>query len=505
MTPTPEYESQAFLASIVESSDDAIVTKSLDGTVTSWNRAAERIFGYTAAEMIGRPITVLAVPENHEDMRRILETIRRGERVDHYETVRRTKDGRTIHVALTVSPILDARGKIVGASKIARDITDRKRAEQENASLLAEVQQAVERRDEFLVMLAHELRNPLAPLRTSIHLLRLRGDDPSVLARVRDMMDRQITHMSRLVDDLLDVSRITRGMVTLVRERIDLARIARLAVEDHLSLFETSGVTLEVDVPEIPVWINGDSTRIVQVLNTLLENAHKFTDVGGRIMVEVVADQGADRAVLSVRDTGIGVEPEMLPRLFEVFSQSDRSLDRRRGGLGLGLALVKRLVQLHGGEVAARSAGVGQGAEFSVSLPREREPAVLSEAESNTPPPLKAVRVLVVEDNADSAECLRMLLSSHGHEVTLASSGTEGVEIARRARPDVVVCDIGLPGMDGYAVARAIRQDPTTHATRLIAVTGYGQAEDRSRALESGFDNHMVKPADPETLLGLIS
>jgi len=499
-----DYESQAFLASIVESSDDAIVSKSLDGTVTSWNRAAERIFGYSAAEMIGRPITVLAVPESYEDMRRILETIRRGERVVHYETVRKTKDGRIINVSLTVSPIRDARGEIVGASKIARDITDRKRAEQENASLLEEVRQAVEGRDKFLAMLAHELRNPLAPLKTSIHLLRLRGEDPSVLARVRDMMDRQVTQMSRLVDDLLDASRITRGLVTLVRERIDLARIARLAVEDHRSQFETSGVTLEVDVPEIPVWVNGDRSRIVQILGNLLENAYKFTDGGGRIVVELVADQGADRAELRVRDTGIGIEPELLPRLFEVFSQTDQGLDRRRGGLGLGLALVKRLVQLHGGDVAARSAGAGQGAEFSVWLPREREPSVLSEQEPNAPPPPKAVRVLVVEDNADSAESLRMLLSSQGHDVTLASSGTEGVEIALLARPDVVVCDIGLPGMDGYAVARALRKDPTTRGTRLIAVTGYGQDEDRSRALEGGFDVHLVKPADPETLLGLI-
>jgi PAS domain S-box-containing protein len=501
---TPDSNLQSFLASIVESSDDAIVSKTLDGIVTSWNRAAERIFGYTAAEMIGRPISVLAVPERYEDMRRILETIRRGERIDHYETVRRRKDGRIIHVSLSVSPVRDTQGTIVGASKIARDITDRKRVEQEKAALLEEVRKAVAQRDEFLAMLAHELRNPLAPLRNSIHLLRLKGDDPSVVARVNDMMDRQVTHLGRLVNDLLDVSRITQGMVSLNRQRADLARLVAQVTEDHRGVFEAAGVTLQVDLPETPVWVNVDHTRLVQVLENLFENAGKFTEEGGKIGVEVVADRRSHRALLTVRDTGIGVDPEMLPRIFDVFTQADRSLDRRRGGLGLGLALVKRLVQLHGGEVEARSPGLGQGTAFTVSLPLEEEPTALTDRSAREPGPRKQVKVLVVEDNRDSAESLRLLLASAGYDVTLAFSGTEGVELAHRARPDVVVCDIGLPGMDGYAVARALRNDPGTRRARLIAVTGYGQEGDRTRALESGFDKHLVKPADPETLLSLI-
>lgn len=499
-----DSETQAFLASIIESSDDAIISTSLDGIVTSWNLAAERIFGYRAAERIGRPISDLTVPERCEDMQRILEEVKRGQRVDLYETIRKTKDGRTIDVSLTVSPIRDAKGTTIGVSKIVRDITDRKRAEQEKASLLEEVRKAVQRRDEFLAMLAHELRNPLAPLKTAIHLLRLRGEDPTVLARVRDMMDRQITQLCRLVDDLLEVSRITQGMVTLSCERTDLARIVRQAVDDHLASFESAGITVTRNVSEIPVWVHGDRARLVQVLDKLLENALKFTERGGAIGVEVVADPVADRAVLRVRDTGIGVEPELLSKLFEVFFQADQSLDRGRGGLGLGLALVKRLVELHGGEVEVRSEGLGKGAEFIVSLPRQEEPSVLSVRGAGHARPHRRVRILVVEDNPDSAESLRMLLTSQGHEVTLAHSGTEGVEIAHRARPDVVVCDIGLPGMDGYAVARAIRQDPETRGARLIAVTGYGQDEDRCRALESGFDTHLVKPADPEALLGLL-
>jgi signal transduction histidine kinase len=454
--------------------------------------------------MIGRPISVLAVPERYEDMRRILETIRRGERIDHYETVRRRQDGRIIHVSLTVSPIRDAQGGLIGASKIARDITDRKQIEQERAALLEEVRKAVEQRDEFLAMLAHELRNPLAPLRNSIHLLRLKGDDPSIVAHVRDMMDRQVTHLGRLVNDLLDVSRITRGMIILDRQRDDLTRLVAQATEDHRGVFEAAGVALQVDLPETPVWVNVDPTRLMQVLENLFENAGKFTEEGGKIGVEVVADRRSHRALLRVRDTGIGVDPEMVPRLFDVFTQADRSLDRRRGGLGLGLALVKRLVQLHGGEVEARSPGLGKGSEFTVTLPLEDEPTALTDQPPREPGPRKQVKVLVVEDNRDSAESLRLLLASEGFDVTLAFSGTEGVELAHRARPDVVVCDIGLPGMDGYAVARALRNDPGTRKARLIAVTGYGQEGDRSRALESGFDTHVVKPADPQRLLSLI-
>ena len=627
--PPEDIALQAYLASIVESSDDAIIGKSLDGIVMSWNRSAERIFGYTAEEMIGRPMSQLAVPGQQEDMTWILDRVRNGERIDHYETVRQTKDGRVIFVSLCVSPIRDTAGKIVGASKIARDITERKRAledrlraeerlrlaleagrmlaweldvatgmvecsdspagfpdvssgpyseltrhfhhddlervdlalrralsgeapydvefrlvgpegsirwvsdraivfldqtgtplrvlgvctditeqkrsEERNTTLLREIQHADESKNKFLAMLAHELRNPLAPLRNSVHLLRMRGGDAAMVAQVRDMMDRQVTHMGRLVDDLLDVSRITRGLVSLNRERVDLAQLARLTVEDHRALFEASGVTLTARVPEIPVWVHGDRTRLTQVLDNLLENGRKFTEKEGEIEIEVCADETARRAVLRVRDTGIGVDPEMIPKLFDVFSQADRSLDRRRGGLGLGLALVKRLVQLHDGAVEACSAGLGEGTEFTISLPLELEPKALSQRSPGSPQAKKRIRVLVVEDNHDSAESLRMLLATQGYEVTIAYSGTEGVAAAQRARPDVVVCDIGLPGMDGYAVAKAIRRDPATAGTRLIAVTGYGQDDDQARAMESGFDTHLVKPADPERLLSLLS
>src|SRR5208283_4620432 len=361
MTTPPHITVQGFLASIVESSDDAIVSKTLDGTVTSWNRAAERIFGYSADEMIGQPISKLAVPGHAEDMVRILERLSQGQRIEHYETIRRTKDGRTINVSLSVSPIRDETGKIIGAAKIARDITERKRFEEQNAALLEEIRQSSNYKDEFLCMLAHELRNPLAPLRNAVHLLHLRGSDPMVVARVRDMMDRQITHLGRLVEDLVDVSRITHGTINLNRERTDLARLARLTTEDQREIFQNSGIAIETRLPEVPVWVHGDRTRLTQVLENLLENARKFTQGGGRIEVEVVADLSRQEAVMRVRDTGIGVDPEFLPRLFEPFTQADRSLDRRPGGLGLGLTLVKRLVELHDGTVSATVPATSRG------------------------------------------------------------------------------------------------------------------------------------------------
>ena len=360
-TPRTDDALQALLASIVESSDDAIVSKSLDGIVMTWNRAAERIFGYSAAEMIGRSILTLAVPGHAEDINRVLDRVRRGERVEHYETIRQTRDGRIIHVSLTVSPIRDRTGKVIGASKIARDITDRKQTEEQNAALLDEVRQSVSRKDDFLAMLAHELRNPLAPLRNSIHLLRLRGDDPTVVTRMREIMERQVTHLGRLIDDLLDVSRITRGKVTLHRDRVDLAQLARHAIEDQSPTLSNSGIELHTRLSEIPVWVHADPIRLTQVLDNLLENARKFTEHGGTIEIEVTAAPAEGRAILRVRDTGIGIDPELLPIIFDLFTQADRSLDRSLGGLGLGLTLVKRLVELHGGKVSAPKCRPGPG------------------------------------------------------------------------------------------------------------------------------------------------
>jgi CheY-like chemotaxis protein len=288
--------------------------------------------------------------------------------------------------------------------------------------------------------------------------------------------------------------------VILRSERLDFARLARLAVEDHRADFEQAGLDLSVDSPEVPVWVLGDPTRLTQVIDNLLHNARKFTERGGSVEVRVQVEPESEQAVLTVRDTGAGIEPEMLSRLFETFAQADRSLDRTKGGLGLGLSMVRGLVELHGGHVGASSAGPGRGSELTVRLPAEPEPAALSQILTEPSHDGQHLRILVVEDNRDSADSLRMLLELYGYEVNVAYTGPDGVKAAEEWHPSVVLCDIGLPGLDGYGVARKLRGNPATAKTPMIAVTGYGADEDRSRSREAGFDRHMVKPVDPEAL-----
>jgi signal transduction histidine kinase len=364
----------------------------------------------------------------------------------------------------------------------------------------AQLTEADRRKDAFLAMLAHELRNPLAPLRNALHVIGQRGGADPAFRQSQEMMERQVRQLARIVDDLLDVSRIVRGKIQLRPERLDLARLVRTAVEDHRSIFQQAGLGLGVDVPELPVWVMGDSIRLAQAFSNLLQNAAKFTESGGRVSVRVTVGGTGEKAEVVVRDTGIGIGPDMLPRLFETFAQADRSLDRSKGGLGLGLALVKGLTELHGGEVHAASAGPGRGSEFTVRLPVEPEPAALSAVPTCPRHDGKRLRILVVEDNRDSADSLRMLLELYGYEVTVAHSGPAGVKTAEEWGPDVVLCDIGLPGMDGYGVVGRLRRNPVTAKARMIAVTGYGSADDRRRTQEAGFDQHMVKPVDPEAL-----
>jgi CheY-like chemotaxis protein len=321
--------------------------------------------------------------------------------------------------------------------------------------------------------------------------------DPAVV-RGREMIDRQVTHLTRLVNDLLEVGRMIRWHVEVRKERLDLARLVRTAAEDQRPAAERAGLGLRVDVPELPVWVTGDATRLTQVLDNLLHNAVKFSDSGGSIGVRMAVTDG--QAAIDVRDTGIGIEPGVLARLFEPFSQADRSLARSRGGLGLGLSLVRRLVELHGGTVGARSDGPGTGSTFTLRLPVEAEPAALTSTPLTPGPTGKRLRILVVEDNRDAADSLRMVLELYGYEVTVAYAGPDGVAAAVRWHPDVVLCDIGLPGLDGYGVAGALRGNPATARARLIAVTGYGHDEDRRRSKEAGFDTHLVKPVDPQAL-----
>jgi CheY-like chemotaxis protein len=387
---------------------------------------------------------------------------------------------------------------------LASDLAARAATALDNARLYQNIQQEDRRKNEFLAMLAHELRNPLAPIRNAVGVLKVLGAQEPTIAKVRDMIDRQVTHMVRLVDDLLDVSRLARSKVLLRNERLDLTRLVHDTAEDYRSLLVANRLTLELCLPEEPVHVVGDGTRLSQVLSNVLHNASKFTDAGGSIRVTLRTDSGG--AVLTVRDTGIGMDRGMLERVFETFSQADSSLDRSRGGLGLGLSLVRGLVELHGGETRAESEGLGKGTAITIRLPVAGPGALPHQqavAQEHSAP---ANRVLVIEDNADTAESMRILFSLTGHEVEVAHAGRAGLDAVQTFRPQVVLCDIGLPGgMDGYAVARAIRGDTSLAEVRLIALSGYGREEDRRQSREAGFDAHLIKPVDFAELRRLLS
>ncbi len=410
----------------------------------------------------------------------------------------RRHDGRMRWHLSRAVPVRDQGGRIVRWFGTNTDIADRIEIEEA-------LKEADRRKDQFVMMLAHELRNPLAPIRNGLQLLQVSEADPQVVAQARRMMERQVGHMARIIEDLLDVSRLMQGRVELRPERLDLGRLARTVVEDQRTAFERAGLVLEASLPELPVWVNADSTRLTQVFDNLIENAVKFTERGGTVAVRVEADASRQQAVFSIRDTGAGIEAGLLPRLFETFAQADCSLDRSKGGVGLGLSLVKGLVGLHGGEAQALSEGPGRGAEFLVRLPLQAEPAAVAVMPAAPTRATKRLRVLVVEDNRDAADSLKMLLILFGYDVSVAYTGPSGVEAAKEWVPDVVLCDIGLPGLDGYGVARELRQNPATATTRMIAVTGYGGEEDRRRSQEAGFDAHLTKPADPTALQELLA
>jgi PAS domain S-box-containing protein len=497
-------QARAELAAIVESSEDAIIGEDLQGIITSWNKGAERLYGYAADEVVGKPVSLLHPPEPFDE-HNLLELLRRSERIEPFQTVRLRKDGSRVDVSLSFSPIRDGEWKVIGAAKIARNIGPQKRLEEELRRHAEELAEAHRQKDQFLAMLAHELRNPLAPLRTGVHILRQSQTPSEVRERTHDMMDRQLRHLSRLVDDLLDVSRIVRGNIQLRKERLDLRRLVRTVAEDRRPVLEQVGLTLLMDIPETPVCVVGDHTRLTQVLNNLLDNSVKFAKGRNIVTVRLRADGEHRQAVLSVRDEGIGIGPELLPRLFTPFLQADRSLDRSRGGLGLGLAMVKGLAELHGGSAEVFSEGAGRGAEFTIRLPLEQELPAFSETPTSSQPSGQPLRILIIEDNRDAADSLRLLLSLMDHEARVAYTGPNGVAAAKELRPDVVLCDIGLPGIDGYEVARQIRRLPGMAKALLVAITGYGQDPDVQRSKEAGIDHHFLKPIDPSQLKRLLA
>ncbi|HEX4611286.1 MAG TPA: PAS domain S-box protein, partial [Urbifossiella sp.] len=476
------------LAAIVESSDDAIVGKDLDGRITSWNRGAERLYGYAAGEIIGRSLSALVPPDHPDELPAIMARVRRGEHIQHFETQRVRKDGSRVDVSLTVSPIRDAGGRVVGASKIARDITARKADDR--------------RKTEFLALLAHELRNPLAPLRNSLQVMRLAGDDRAAVGHARTIMERQLQHMVRLVDDLLDVSRINQGKLPLRKERVPLAAVVEGALDVCGPSVEQHGRRLTVTLPDEPVYVDADKTRLAQVLCNLLSNAVKYSDPGSPIRLAARREGG--EAVVSVRDAGAGIPADMLTRVFDMFTQVDRTLEKSQGGLGVGLGIVKRLVEMHGGTVEAHSRGPGTGSEFVVRLPAVRPPIPESQTGGGDRPTGRH-RILVADDNVDAAESLAAMLGGMGHEVRTAHDGLAAVEAAAEFRPGVILLDIGMPKLNGYDACRRIREQPWGRDAVVAALTGWGQEEDRSRSREAGFDRHLVKPVEPEAVEKLLA
>jgi PAS domain S-box-containing protein len=488
--------------------DYAIFLLGPDGRVASWNAGAERIMGYHADEIVGRHFSAFYPPEDvaaGKPDRELAAALAEGRFED--EGWRLRKDGSRFWADAVITPLRDTEGRPAGFVKVERDLTERRAAEERARELAgaraahAEAEAASRRKDEMLRMLAHELRSPLAPILTALPALR-QADDRRARDEGLDLIERQARHLGRLVGDLLDTGLLSRGQVELRRERLDLARLVRVAAGDRRRELEQKGLTLSVEAPETPVWAVADEARLTQVLANLLDNARKFTDRGG---VTVRLEAGPGQAVLRVRDTGIGVPAGLLPHLFEPLTQAGLSLARTRGGLGLGLTAVRLLVQQHGGRVEASSPGEGRGTEVMVTLPAEAEPPALSAPPPGGPAAPRRLRVVVVEDNRDAADSLRLLLEILGYEARVAYTGPEGLATAMEWVPDAVLSDVGLPGLDGLGLAAELRRHPSTAGALLVGISGYGSADDRRRARLAGFDHYLVKPADPGVIQEILA
>ena len=615
------------LASIVENSNDAIIGKSLEGVIQSWNAAAERLFGYKAEQAIGRHISLVIPPDRIAEEDYIISNLKAGQRVEHFETERVRSDGERIIVSLTISPIKDKAGNVVGASKIVRDVTARRRAEAdrerfvtvienstdfigmcdlegipffinraglemvgldslENARrtslaefffpedqdrimkeflphvlttghgeievrfrhfktgearwmaykvltltdtasrpiafatvsqdvterkrllddlkrLAADLSTANRRKNEFLATLAHELRNPLAPLVNMVEVLKRADGDSEMLKRARDTIERQLGQMVRLVDDLLDLNRITHDRLELRQSEVELSSVIEQAVEVAQPLLDSANHDLRVELPSEAIYLHADAVRLAQVFGNLLNNSCRYTEPGGIIWFK--AKRKGNEVLVTVKDTGSGIPQDKLDSIFEMFTQVNRSHERQHGGLGIGLSLVKRLVEMHGGSIEARSAGENQGSEFVVRLPILSTTTSSSTAAAGTAQkgaPTK--RILVVDDNKDAADSLALFLEINGNTTYMAHDGPEAIAAVEKHRPDVVLLDIGLPMLSGHEVCRRIREQSWGKDIFFIALTGWGQDEDRRKSKDAGFDSHLVKPVDHKELMELL-
>ena len=539
-------ETRSLLASIVESSDDAIISKTMDGTIVSWNKGAERLYGYSAEEVKGRSVTLLMPPNRIDDFPKIMETLRRGQPIEHYETERVRKDGQIIQVSLTISVIKNAAGGITGASTIARNITERKRAEEEREELLEreqaarreaeqahnlsaelllreqaarkQAEEASRMKDEFLATVSHELRTPLNAIVGWAAILRRRSVDNNTAAQAIETIERNARAQTQLIEDLLDISRIITGRMRLDVQPVEVPLVIQGAVDAIRPAADAKGIRLQVVLDPKAGPVSGDPSRLQQVVWNLLSNAVKFTPKGGRVQIRL--ERINSHTEITVSDTGKGISSEFLPYVFDRFRQADSSYTRVHGGLGLGLAITRQLVELHGGTVEAQSAGEGYGATFTVKLPitiskdlahyltgaSEAAAPAATPVTTGRPPALVGLRILIVDDEADASELLKIILSDWGAEVQAAGSAAEGLETLKRWRPDVLISDIEMAYEDGYSLIAKVRVLPNEEGgqTPAIALTAHVRAEDRLRALSYGFDAHVSKPMEMAELATVI-
>lgn len=490
-----------FLAIIQQVKDYAIFSIDVAGRCRTWNEGVQRILGFTAEQFIGSDVsTLIFTPEAQLDgvpQRELEQAATTGQAND--DRWMRRCDGTLFFATGITTALRNENDELIGFVKVMRDQTQWKQLQSQLQQTVAELARTDRHRSEFIAMLAHELRNPLAPLRHAVHMLPRVAGDQQELASVIAMMERQVSHMGRLIDDLMDVGRLTHGRIELRRQVIDVGSTIASAVEAVRAQFDDKGHQLDVSAGAEPIHVNADPTRLTQVIVNLLNNAAKFTPPPGHVWL--ATEREANEVVIRVRDTGIGLELDEQLQIFELFAQIDVSMERTQGGLGIGLSLVRQLVELHGGSIAVHSAGRGQGSEFIVRLPTAVEPPPQAPRASDRTDRVPPRRVLVVDDNIDAAHSLATLLRLGGHDVQVAHDGGEALQMATAQQPEVVVLDIGLPVMNGFDVAKRLRQQRGDAKTPLlVALTGWGQPEDRERSFEAGFDAHLVKPVAPPAL-----
>lgn len=483
----------AMLRTLIASSPlPIVVVDPGEPIVRLWNPAAEKLFGWRAAEVLGKSLPI--VPRDKIDEFDLFHSrAAKGEGYYDLDTFRRTKSGSHVYISLSAAPLYEG-GKVTGVMEIMSDVTSRRKAE-------GALRNSARTKDEFLATLAHELRNPLAPLRNAIEILQMQGVQTPESQWALDIMARQMKQMTRLIDDLLDIARITGNKLELKKEVIALSDVLRVAIETSRPLIESSGHEFSVSMPDSPVYLKGDLVRIAQAISNLLNNAAKYTEAGGRIWL--TADCRGHEIVIIVRDSGIGITAEMLPHVFDMFRQGERPSGGSKGGLGIGLTLAKRLIKMHRGSIRVESKGAGKGSSFAVHLPIIVDEATETHA---TAPTTQAapMRILIVDDNEDAVSTLNMMLHLVGHDTRTARDGIEAVDLANTYRPNVILLDIGMPRMNGYEAAATIRKQSWGQNMALVAMTGWGQESDRIKSKEAGFDEHLVKPIDPQMLLRLL-